>query len=158
VPDHMTDALASIIARMVLEVIEADRRLLTWAIESGVTPAERCSCRARVANCACVCMVEPALPRAFMIRAAARLQAGKDPGYPPRRRCLLCLRGDHDLVETIPAKIVALDGRVGSMMVPGWRSRSKRYELDRATRAHAYPPGTRDSQRDAAGLMPNRRR
>jgi hypothetical protein len=158
VPDHLSDPLVGIIARMVLEVIDADRRLLTWAVESGTTPVQSCRCRARVGDCECVCQVEPALPRAFMIRAAARLRAGRYPGYLPHRRCLLCMQGDHDLVETIPAKIVAPDGREGIMMVPGWHRRSRKYQVDRATRAHAYPPGTRDAQRRAAGLVPDRRR
>jgi hypothetical protein len=155
VPDHMSDALARIIARMVIEVMEADRRLLSWAVESGVTPVQSCRCRARVGEC--VCQVEPALPRAFMIRAASRLKAGKYPGHLPHRRCLLCMRGDHDLVEMVPVTLVYPDGQRGTMMVAGWDRRSRKYQIDRASRAHAYPPRTREEQRRAAGLVPDRR-
>jgi hypothetical protein len=152
-----SDPVVAALARVIVEAIEANRRLMVWAVESGETPVLGCGCRARVGDCGCVCRVEPALPRAFMIRAAARIKAGRYPGYLRQRRCLLCLGGDHDLVEMIPVKIVAPDGRMGSKMVPGWRHRSKKFELDRAARAHAYPPGTREEQRRAAGLVPDHR-
>jgi hypothetical protein len=89
-----------------------------------------------------------------MIRAAARLEHGRFVGKMPSRECLLCLRGDHDLVETIPVSIAGFDGVVtGSMRVAAWRRLSKKHEVERAERAHAFPAGTRESQRVAAGIV-----
>jgi hypothetical protein len=159
VPDHLSDGLANILARMVLSVIEGERRLVAWAIESEATLVQSCCCRARVGDLACACKVEPAVPRAYMIRAAARLELGQSLAKPPSRKCLLCLRGDHDLVETILVSLVGPEGdAVGSMRVAGWRRRSKKHEIERAERAHAFPAGTRESQRCAAGLVPDYRR
>jgi hypothetical protein len=159
VPNHLPEGLASILARMVVEVIEADQKLVIWALAAGETPVERCPCRVKVGDLACVCNVEPAVPRAFMLRAAARLERGRFVGGPPRRRCLLCLQGDHDLVETIPVRLVGPDGTpAGSMRAPGIRRRSKRQDRERAERAHAFPAGTRDLQMQAAGIVRGDRR
>jgi hypothetical protein len=147
----LSDPLVDILARMVQSAIEADQRLVTWALESGATLVEPCRCRARLGEQACSCKVEPAVTRAYMIRAAARLQRRKFVGMPPRRRCLLCLRGDHDLVDTMAVTLVLPDGTIArTMRLPGLRRRSRKRDFERAERAHAFPTGTWEAQRRAA--------
>ena len=150
----LSDHLVDILARMVQSAIDGDQRLVSWAIESGTALVEPCCCRAFVREQACACKVEPAVPRAYMIRATARLARGEFVGMPPRRRCLLCLLGNHDLVETMLVRVVAPDGTlVQTTHLPGIRHRSKRSDLERSERAHAFPPGTQQAQSRAAGMV-----
>lgn len=72
---------------------------------------------------------------------------------PPSCRCLLCLRGDHDLVGTMLVSVALPDGTVTrTMRLPGLRRRSKRHDLKSAQLAHAFPAGTHNAQRQTARI------
>ncbi len=147
----VTDALASILARMVEEAIRADQRWIRWAIETGETPVEKCACRVLAGGEGCVCSVEIALPRAYMIRARGRLERGEFVGMPPhKRRCMLCLRGEHDLDITSRVTVMAEGRVVNEFRVPVPAHRSKRNDRVRAERAGGFVAGTRDAQAVAA--------
>jgi hypothetical protein len=148
----VTDALIAALARMVEEAIRNDQRWIRWAIETGATPVKRCNCRVVIGEEGCVCSVELALPRAYMIRAKGRLERGEFVGIPPnKRRCLLCLRGEHDLDMTTRVTVVAHDGRViNEYRTPVAAHRSKRKDRERAERAEAYLAGTHEAQVAAA--------
>jgi hypothetical protein len=148
----VTDALVSALARMVEEAIRGDQRWIRWAIETGATPVKRCNCRVVIGEQGCVCSVELELPRAYMIRARHRLDRGEFVGLPPhKRRCLLCLRGEHDLDMTTRVTVVAHDGRViNEYRTPVAAHRSKRKDRLRADKAGAHLAGTRESQVAAA--------
>jgi hypothetical protein len=144
--------LAEILAQMVEAAIESDQLWIRWAIETDEIPVQKCSCRARVGEEQCVCRVEVALPRAYMIRAARRLERNQFVGMPPRqRRCLLCLRGDHDLDATYKLRVVLGDQVLNEAHVPGpTRRRTKQSDRVRAERAGAYVAGTHAMQLAAA--------
>lgn len=150
----VTDALASALAQMVIEAMHGDERWIRWAIETGETPVAKCACQARVGDEACVCCVEIALPRAYMIRAARRLELGQFVGMSPRkRRCLLCLRGEHDLDITTKLRVVVGDEVINEMRVPVLtRRRTRQSDRVRAQKAGAYVAGTQQAQIDAACL------
>jgi hypothetical protein len=147
-----TDPLVSILARMVQEAAANDQRWIRWAIETRETPVERCACKVVIGEQGCICGVELALPKAYMIRAARRLEQHRFVGMPPhKRRCLLCLRGEHDLDITSDVRIMAPDGTVANRMrIPIRVRRSKRQERERAERAKAFPAGTHEAQMTAA--------
>jgi hypothetical protein len=94
----------------------------------------------------CACRVEPAVSRAYMIRAAERLQRGKFVGMAPRRRCLVCFRGDHDLVDTMPVAIALPTARLreqcGCLVYVGDRSAKTSREQNEPTPLR-QPPGRR---------------
>lgn len=71
----LSDRLVEILARMVEAAIEGDQRLVSWAIESGTTLVEPCSCRVSAGEQACACNVEPPVRHSFMVRAAERSAA-----------------------------------------------------------------------------------
>lgn len=148
----VTNHLAEILARMVQEAIEGDQRWIRWAIEHGEMPVEKCACRIVIGERGCICNVELALPRAYMIRAKRRLAQRQFVGMPPhKRRCLLCLRGEHDLDITSDVTIRAPDGSIlNRLRVPVPVRRSKKQSRERADRARAFPAGTRDAQTAAA--------
>jgi hypothetical protein len=148
----VTDALVPILARMVEEAIRGDQRWIRWAIETGATPVKPCNCRFAIGEEGCACRVELALPRAYMIRAKRRLERREFVGVPPhKRRCLLCLRGEHDLAVTTRVTVVAHDGRViNEFRTPTPAHRSKRKDRERADRARAYWAGTQEAQVAAA--------
>lgn len=148
----MSDPLVRALAEMVRSAVDNDQRLVVWALETGAVLAEPCSCRIDVGDKQCVCNVEPRTPHAYMIRAAARVAAGRFVGMPPRRRCLLCLRGDHDLADTRIVEIVAPDGQTGGFRIAAPQRRSKRQDRERAERARAFPAGTWEQLRRAAGI------
>ena len=128
-------------------------RRVRWAIRTGNPLVGRCRCRALVGDQVCDCDVEPAAPNAFLIRARQHLERGEPVRFPPRRRCLLCLRGDHDLADAVFASVtMALpDGsRSAPLQVPVPIRRSKRTDIGRAERARAFPAGTGDAQRAAS--------
>ena len=144
--------LAEILAQMVEAAMESDQLWIRWAIETDEIPVQKCSCRARVGEEQCDCRVEVALPRAYMIRAARRLEHNQFVGMSPRkRRCLLCLRGEHDLDATYRLRVVLGDQVLNEAHVPGPTSRrSKQNDGKRAERAGAYVPGTHAMQLAAA--------
>lgn len=148
----VTDPLVAALARMVEEAIRNDQRWIRWAIETGATPVRPCSCRVVIGEEGCVCSVELAVPRAYMIRAKRRLERGEFVGIPPhKRRCLLCLRGEHDLDMTMRLTVVAHDGKVvNEFRTPVAARRSKRKDRGRAEKAGAFVAGTRDAQVTAA--------
>lgn len=150
----VTDALASALAQMVIEAMHGDERWIRWAIETGEIPVTKCACQARVGDEACVCRVEVALPRAYMIRAARRLELGQFVGMSPRKRkCLLCLRGEHDLDITTKLRVVVGDEVINEMRVPVLtRRQTRRSHGVRAQKAGAYIAGTKQAQIDAACL------
>jgi hypothetical protein len=129
-------------------------RRVRWASRTGESLAERCSCRTTVGEQVCDCDVEPALPNAYMIRARRHLERGEPVRFPPRRRCLLCLRGDHDLADAVMATVTMARPN-GSRSAPLHVSvpvrRSKRIDVGRAERARAFPAGTGEAQRAASG-------
>ena len=147
-----TDALVSALALMVQEAIRGNQRWIRWAIETGATPVRPCDCRVVIGEEGCVCRVEVALPRAYMIRAKRRLGRGDFVGPAPHnRRCLLCLRGEHDWDVTTKVTVVAHDGRViNEFRTPTPAHRSKRQDRDRAERAGAHLAGTHEAQVAAA--------
>ena len=144
--------LAEILAQMVEAAIEGEQLWIRWAIETDEIPVQKCSCRARVGEEQCVCRVEVALPRAYMIRAARRLEHNQYVGMPPRkRRCLLCLRGDHDLDATYRLRVVLGDQVLNEARVPGpTRRHTKQSDRVRAEQARAYVAGTQAMQLAAA--------
>ena len=144
--------LAEILAQMVEAAIEGEQLWIRWAIETDEIPVQKCSCRARVGEEQCVCSVEVALPRAYMIRAARRLEHNQYVGMPPRkRRCLLCLRGEHELEATYKLRVVLGDQVLNEARVPGpTRRHTKQSDRVRAERAGAYVAGTRAMQLAAA--------
>lgn len=148
----VTKTLAEALAAMVAEVMEGDQRWIRWAIETGETPVARCSCEARVGEECCVCRVEIAVPRAYLIRAARRLERNQFVGMPPRkRRCLLCLRGEHDLDATYKLRVVLGNQVINEVRVPASVGRRTRQsDRVRAQKAGAYVAGTQQSQIDAA--------
>jgi hypothetical protein len=148
----VTNRLAEILARMVQEAIEHDQRWIRWAIETDETPVEPCACRIVIGEQGCICNVELAVPRAYMIRAKRRLEQRQFVGMPPhKRRCLLCHRGEHDLDITSDVRICAPDGSViNRLRIPVRVRRSKREARERAERASAFPAGTHEAQIAAA--------
>lgn len=144
--------LAEILAQMVEAAIESDQLWIRWAIETDEIPVQKCSCRARVGEEQCDCRVEVALPRAYMIRAARRLEHNQVVGMSPRkRRCLLCLRGEHELEATYKLRVVLGDQPLSEAHVPGpTRRRTKQTDRVRAERAGAYVAGTHAMQLAAA--------
>jgi hypothetical protein len=148
--DRFSKRLAEILAEMFMSAIDGDQRVVAWALESGATLVAPCKCKAAIGDQVCVCAVEPALPRAYVIRAADCLSRSAYVGRPPSRRCLLCLRGEHDLADTHPVTVVDPDGKV----VQTFRSPSHAGHSRRHERAHAFPAGTWKSQREAARGAP----
>lgn len=148
----VTDTLVLALARMVEEAIRGEQRWIRWAIETGATPVKRCNCQIVIGEEGCVCSVELALPRAYLIRAKRRLECGKFVGIPPhKRRCILCLRGEHDLDMTTRVTVVAHDDRaINEFRTPTPAHRSKRNDRERAEKAGAHLAGTHESQVDAA--------
>jgi len=139
--------LAEILAQMVDAAILGDQRWIGWAIETDEVPVEKCYCRAFVGDEGCVCNVEIALPRAYMIRAARHLARGEWVGRPPStRRCLLCLRGEHDLAATSRLKVVLQGQVINELRVPVPARRSKQQDRKRAEKAGAYVAGTQEMQ------------
>jgi hypothetical protein len=70
---------------------------------------------------------------------------------PHKRRCRLCLKGEHDLDLTSDVRIVAPDDSViNRFRVPVPVRRSKKRERERANRADAFPAGTHEAQIAAA--------
>src|ERR1035437_685583 len=127
-------------------------RRVRWAIRTGNPLVERCRCRAVVGDQVCDCDVEPPVPNAYMIRARQHVARGEPVRFPPRRRCLLCLQGEHDLADAVFASVTMArpDGsRSAPLHVPVPVRRSKRADLGRAKRAKAFPAGTSDAQRVA---------
>jgi hypothetical protein len=148
----VTKVLAEILARMVEEAIEADQRWIRWAIETGEIPVEKCACRVVIGERGCICNVELAVPRAYLIRAKRRLEQHQFVGIPPhKRRCLLCHRGEHDLDFTCDVTMRAPGGEVvNRVRIPIPVRRSKRQSRERAERAGAFVAGTHDAQIAAA--------
>jgi hypothetical protein len=144
--------LAEILAQMVEAAMESDQLWIRWAIETDEIPVQKCSCRARVGEEQCDCRVEVALPRAYMIRAARRLEHNQVVGMSPRkRRCLLCLRGEHELEATYKLRVVLGDQVLNEAPLPGpARRRTRQDDRKRAERAGAYVPGTHAMQLAAA--------
>ncbi len=139
--------LAEILAQMVEAAIQGDQRWIRWAIETDETPVQKCSCRAFVGDESCVCNVEIAVPRAYMIRAARHLERGEWVGTPPnKRRCLLCLRGEHDLAATSRLQVVVQGQVINELRVPVPARRSKQQDRKRAEKAGAYVAGTQGTQ------------
>jgi hypothetical protein len=152
VEPRLSDPLVRALAEMVRSAVDNEQRLVAWAVETGATLVRPCHCRVDVGDKQCICDVEPPLPRAYMIRASARLSTGRFVGMPPRRRCLLCLQGDHDLAETTIMKIVRPDGQTGEVRIAGRHRRTKRQDRSRAEKARAFPAGTWAELRRAAGI------
>jgi hypothetical protein len=152
VEPRVSDPLVRALAEMVRSAVDNEQRLVGWAIKTGTALAQPCHCRVEIGDNQCICNVEPSIPRAYLIRASARLAAGRFVGMPPRRRCLLCLQGDHDLAETTIIKIVGRDGQAGEIRIAAPRRRTRRQDRDRADRARAFPAGTWDELRRAAGI------
>lgn len=153
--DGLSKRLAQILADMVMSAIDGDQRVVAWAIETGATLVTPCKCRIAIGKQICTCAVEQGVPRAYMIRAAARLSRGEYVGPPPSKRCLLCLRGDHDLAETCLVTVVDPDGNVvRTFRSPMSSGRSRRHERERAERARAFPAGTWKSQREGVRSLP----
>lgn len=128
-------------------------RRVRWAMRTGDPLVEPCRCRAIVGDQVCDCDVEPAVPNAYMIRARRHLERGEPVHFPPRRTCLLCLRGDHDLTQAVIASVSVArpDGtRSTPLQVPIPVQRSRRVDVGRAERAKAFPAGTSDAQRAAS--------
>jgi hypothetical protein len=145
----MTDPLVHALAAMVDSVIRNHQRQTSYAITHGEPVYEPCSCHADIGPLRCVCAVELAMTNAWMRRAAEYLGRHEYVGIPTRRHCRLCRSGDHDLVATQEVKVIAAGSdAVGAVRVAAYRRRNRRHELDRATRAGAYPAGTRDEQRN----------
>jgi hypothetical protein len=134
--DRFSKRLAEILAEMFMSAIDGDQRVVAWALESGATLVAPCKCKAAIGDQVCVCA--DCLSRSAYV------------GRPPSRRCLLCLRGEHDLADTHPVTVVDPDGKV----VQTFRSPSHAGHSRRHERAHAFPAGTWKSQREAARGAP----
>jgi hypothetical protein len=88
-----------------------------------------------------------------MIRAKAHLTRNEVVGILPRRRCLLCLAGEHDLDGTFLITAVGPGGEaIGRFRSPRRVHRSKKADRLRAEQAKAIPAGTAEQQRVAAGV------
>src|ERR1035437_753150 len=128
-------------------------RRVRWAIRTGIPLVERGRCRAIVGDQVGTCDVEPAVPNAYIIRAGGPGGRAEPVRFPPRRKCLLCLQGEHDLADAVFASVTMArpDGsRSAPLRVPVPIRRSKRTNIGRAERARAFPAGTGDAQRAAS--------
>jgi len=149
----LSDPLVMALARMVRSAIENNQRLVKWAVETETVLVEPCRCRLIIGEQGCVCNVEVQVPRAYMIRAKAHLARNETVGIPPRRKCLLCLAGEHDLDRTFLMTTVGPDGQeLGRSRTTMHARRSKKANQMRADRARALPAGTAEQQRLAAGI------
>lgn len=147
------DSLIRALAALVQSAARNTQWLARYAVDHDEPMYERCACEAKIGLERCDCRVELAAGKAWMRRVAERLARDEFVGLPPKRRCKLCVAGDHDLVGTYEVTVhVTGDAREWTTRMISPTHRTRRHQSDRAARAGGFPPGAFEAQRKAAGI------
>lgn len=147
----MADPVIRALANLLESAMDNVQQRTRHALDHGEPLYSLCACTVDVGDQRCACAVELAASRGWMRRAQQRLAQGEFVGMPPRRRCRLCVRGEHDLVDTYEVQVsVSGSEAYRPMRVPAPPSRKAGRQADRARRAGGARPGTAAAQREAA--------
>ena len=120
---------------------------------TGVAVLVPCACAVDVGRDRCVCGLSLPLPDRWMRAAGIRRAERRSVGRLPRRTCVLCRSGKHDLAPTHDVAVsVVGQGDMGPVRVALLRRRSTAVIRVRASRAGALPPDAAAEQRRAAGI------
>jgi hypothetical protein len=149
VPNPLVLALAEAIRGAVRNT----NLVVDYALASGVDVLVPCACAVDIGDERCVCRLSLALPDRWMRGARIRRAARRSLGPLPRRTCVLCRAGDHDLAPTYEVAVsIVGHGPMAPGRVVAPRRRSARVTLARANRAGASPPDAVQEQMAQAGV------
>ena len=137
------DPLVRALAETITSASRRTNIYLRRQLKAGEPIVEPCSCHVDIGDDRCVCAVDVPVAAAWRRAAARHIAAGESVGMPPRRRCWLCTSDDHDLAPThlVMVSVAGSDCET-SVRVASPRGRRKRDEVERASRAGAFPSGT----------------
>lgn len=149
-PDRLILALAN----LVQGAVRNTNRVVDHALAEGVPVLVPCACAVDVGDERCVCQLSLALPDRWMRAARNSRVAGLAVGPLPRRTCILCRVGDHDLAPTYEASVsVVGHGPMAPMRIVAPRRRPAKVMQARAPRAGALPPEAVGAQMTASGVQ-----
>lgn len=88
------------LADAVRSAVRNTNLVVDHAVSEGVTVLVPCACAVDIDDEGCVCQLSLALPDRWMQAARSRRMTRRPVGPLPKRTCVLCRAGQHDLAPT----------------------------------------------------------
>jgi hypothetical protein len=132
------------LAEAVRGTIRNTNLMVDHAVAEGVPVLVPCACAVDIGDERCVCQLSLALPDRWMQGARSRRVAGQPVGPLPKRTCVLCRAGQHDLAPTYEMSVsVVGHGPMAPVRIVAPQRRSAK-----VTQARAASPSPGSSGQD----------